>query len=515
MNKVLVAGKQLLQLNLGNAISTLTTKSGLTTIPVQPARYRNGNFFFGVFGNDKAFVWGNYNSSLRAYRECPVVSSIINRKAQAYTNGCMYVMNGDKKESKTPVAKQIRKLMNNPNPLQTDKQFRAQRKVYEQIYGWSAMLVFKPVGFEDDRSTWTLWNLPPWMIQVKDNTTTAFYQSGFKPFEEVRFNYLGRSTVLPNDSVFFFKENQISTGTFMGAVSEENNSQYLPDSKLFYLKENISTLTDTLRSRGTLTRERGPLWIISNDGTDSGDTGQFPIDKKVKKKMDQDFRRYGLMGGQDKAIITDAKIKLQTAGFDAQQLRLLENEVQDAKFIADGLNFPPYLLGLVDAKFDNQDIAERNMYSNAIIPDAESEAQQWTELFGLSETDLYVVFDYNHVPALQKNMKEQGQGRLAMNQALLIEWENNLLTWNRWQELIGEDTVVGMDLYYSDMIAKGLIAPANRSSYFGSGNANDQQQTADQSKLLKAIDEQQQKGFANMNEVMNFIKSVLDNIQKK
>lgn len=462
MNKLAIAGRELIKGNIGNAITAIATKSFsselIRDVPIEPSRYRNGNYFFGVNGADKAFIWGGVNSSLTAYQRCPIVSSVINKSAQATVNGKPYIMNDDGKESQKVQAKQLRRMFMRPNGVQTGKQFRAQGNVYKRIYGYCPILIIKPVGFEDDYSTWKLWNIPPWMMQVEDNPEW-FFTSGMKPFRSVRLTYMGRSTNVNPDSIFFLKENQISTGTFMSNSNTENVSLFLPDSKLLYLERPIETFCASLGSRGSLIRDRGPQWILTNDSGD-GDSGLFPVDEEEKKNVQKDFLQYGIMDGQRKAIITDAKLKLQTVGFDVGQLKLLEGEIQDAKLICDGLNFPPYLLGLVDAKFDNQDIAERSWYTNSIIPDTESEDEQWTEELNLEQIGLTKTTDYNHLPALQENITEQGRGRWYMNQALMIEWLQDGITWNRWRELLGEDTVPGRDLYYSQMVKLGLIIPA-------------------------------------------------------
>lgn len=462
MNKYGIAGRELMKGNIGNAITAIATKnfsSELThQVPIQPSRYRNGNFYFGVNGGDKAFIWGGYNSSLLAYQRCPIVSSVINKSAQATVNGKPFIMNDDGKESQKIQAKQLRRMFMRPNGIQTGKQFRAQGNVYKRIYGYCPILIVKPVGFESDYSTWKLWNIPPWMMQVEDNTDW-FFTSDMKPFKSIRLTYMGRSTYLNLDSVFFLKENQISTGTFMSNSNTENVSLFLPDSKLLYLEEPIDTFCASLGSRGSLVRDRGPQWILSND-SENGDAGVFPVAEDEVENIQKGFQQYGIMAGQRKAIITDAKLKLQTVGFDVGQLKLLEGEIQDAKLICDGLNYPPYLLGLVDAKFDNQQIAERNWYTNSIIPDTESEDEQWNEYLNLDEIGLNKITDYSHLPALQENVKEMGQGRMFMNQALLIEWLQDGITWNRWRELLGEDTVVGMDVYYSDLVKSGRILPA-------------------------------------------------------
>lgn len=455
MNKFGVAARQLAKGNIGNAIAAIATKSAQTQL-IQPARYRNGNFFFGAFGADKAFIWGNYNSSLRAYQRCPVVSSIINRQALATINGKVTIVDDAGKESQSVQAKALRKLQKRPNPLQSGKQFRAQNSVYKRIYGYCPVLRMVPVGFENDFSKWRLWNIPPWMIQVEDNTD-LFFLAGANTFKSIRLTYMGKSVLLDPANVFFLCETQISTGLFESNSSHDNVSLHLPDSKLLPVDKNIDNIISSLDGRGTLNRERGPMWILSNDSSDSGDAGLFPIDTKAKEDLQKDFLQYGITSGQKRAIITDAKLKLQEVGFDVEQLKLLEGEVQDAKFIADQLNYPPYLLGLVDAKFDNQQIAERNMYTNSIIPDAESDDEQWSDFFKLDDFGLKINTDFSHLAALQEDKTTEGRGRWYLDQALLIEFQNGLITWNEWRAKLGLDTDQGMDMYYAELVAAGKI----------------------------------------------------------
>lgn len=442
MSKYAIAGKQFMKGNIGNAITALrstTVKSELISTDIHPARYHRGNFFFGVNGADKAFIWGNYNSSLTAYQKCPIVSAVINKSAQATVNGKMFIMNSDGKESQKPQAKALRRMFMRPNPLQTGKQFQAQGNVYKRMYGYCPILVMRPKGFEHDFSTWIMFNVPPWMIQVEDDPNW-FFTSTRQPFKSIRLTYMGRSVLVNPDNLFFLKENQVSTSTYHTSSIIENVSLFLPDSKLLYLEKSIDTLVSSLEGRASLNRDRGPMWLLTNDSGD-GDAGIFPVDEDDKTELQREFLRYGVMNGQRKAIITDAKLKLQTVGFDVAQLKLLEGEIQDAKMICDGLNFPPYLLGLVDAKFDNQQIAERNWYTNSVIPDAESDDEQWNEFLKLDEIGLSRVTDYTHLPALQEDDVKRSTARLILDQALKIEYDAGVLTLNEWLLALGKDPI--------------------------------------------------------------------------
>lgn len=441
--------------NIGNAIKSLANPPVFSEL-IEPSRWRNGNFFFGVNGADKAFIWGNWNSSLIAYQHCPVVSSVINRQAQATINGVRKIMDKDNKESDLPLALAIKKLLDRPNPLQNGMEFRAQGGVYRRIYGYNPVLIVKPVGFEKDPSSWRLWNLPPWMIVVRDSME-LFFTNGAKPFQSITLSYMGHTVDLTMDAVFFIKENQIATSIFQYNGEVQNASMWLPDSRLHPLEKPIDNIIASLNSRGSLTTNRGPQWILTNDNNDNPEAGAFPVDPEYREKLQKDFLQYGIMDGQRKAIITDARLKLQTVGFDVAQLKLLEGEIQDAKLICDGLNFPPYLLGLVDAKFDNQQIAERSNYTNSIIPDANSEDEQLTVRLGLDIAGLKIVTDYSHLPALQENIAEKGRGLFYMNQGLQIQWVNNLLTWNEWRLQLGMDPTAEAfgDMYYFQLVAEG------------------------------------------------------------
>lgn len=269
---------------------------------------------------------------------------------------------------------------------------------------------------------------------------------------------MGHSSTIDPNAIFFIKENQISTGTYQYNSSQPNSSLFLPDSRLMPLEKPINSLVASLDSRGAIITDRGPMWMLSNDSNDTGEAGLFPIDPEIKKDLHEDFKQYGILKKQRKAIITDAKLKLQTVGFNVEELQLLPGEVQDAKHIADGLDYPPYLLGLIDAKYDNQDIAERALYTNSIIPDAISEDEQLSALFGLEELGLTIKTDFTHLPALQENEEKKGRGLLLLNQASLIAFMNNIITWNEWRVQISADTDPKMDgKYYKDLLKEGWV----------------------------------------------------------
>ena len=86
-------GKHILKGNFG-----LATKSMVTDV-INSAGYRGsgtnsgGMWFFGNNGIDLHFNYSWHQSAIDAYQKCAPVSAIINKKAQAFINGKLEILN--------------------------------------------------------------------------------------------------------------------------------------------------------------------------------------------------------------------------------------------------------------------------------------------------------------------------------------------------------------------------------------------------------------------------------------
>ena len=148
-------------------------------------------------------------------------------------------------------------------------------------------------------------------------------------------------------------------------------------------------------------------------------------------------------------------------GYATKDLMLMEEVQESSKSICDAYNFPPHLLGLLDPTFNNQAAAEKGLYQNSIIPDAENIYTHYQAAFGLTDLGLRIEKDYAHLPILQDDKKTLADARRALNQALLIEWQNGLITLNEWRIKNGEDPLPDGrgELYFDEYKAKYLPEP--------------------------------------------------------
>ncbi len=405
--------------------------------------------FFMTPTMERFFTFSGRNSVVAAYQKCPPVSAIVHRKAQAYGNGKIWVTDEDGEEVTTDVANRLRKLLRRPNPLQTWTDFEAQGYVLQQLFGYCPILAIKPAGFKENIYAKSLWNIPPTMVKIEEAeglfTTITTISDMIK---SITLTYKDHETPLEKADVLILRDVTISTKSLL-----------LPDSRLKALALPVNNVIGAYESRNVLINYRGALGILSPE---KDQFGVAPIDPDDKVELQNDFLRYGLTNDQWKFIISSAALKWQPMGIAPKELMLLEEVIDSTKAICDGYNYPPQLLAIIDPKYDNWDAAEKGLYQNAIMPEAQRNTQQWNEFFDTDKHKLIIWKDFDHVAALQNDKVKEAQARMTLNQAKQIEWENDLITLNQWLESLDEEPLEeGGDLRRSQITqSSGPLAVA-------------------------------------------------------
>lgn len=423
----------------------------------QQGFFNDGSGLFTANGRGDSFRYTGLNSCLDAYKKCPPLSSIINKKAQCHINGQVFVMNKQGKEATTVESKKIRALFKKPNPLQSEEQFLAQLKIYMQTFGFCIVLPIIPAGFEKFGliEASSLWNIPPYMIDIAE-TNKLFYQTDLAGIiRHIKLNYAGQQIDLPLENLIIFKD-------FVPSF----NSLIFPESRICLQQKSINVIISAMESQGEITAYAGSQGIITPDNG-GGQYIPTAMDEKEKLQLQNDFRRqYGIRRGQFRYIISPAAIKWQSMGTDPRKLMLIEFVQENAVEICNAYAYPPFLAGLRDSTYNNQNAAEKALYQNAIIPESNSMDGVWNNAFKTEDFGLNIETDFSNLAILQENEKEKAEARLRRNNALQIEFYNNLLTLNRWLELNGEDTLTGAEgkMYYYQLLKLGWQFGANQTA---------------------------------------------------
>lgn len=421
---------------LGSAVKELITPDGYEDLPaypimIDPSRYGNpdsGDWGFAYSNGDYTyFKYTSFTSAVRAYEQCPPVSAIINRKAQAFTNGKTWVMNSKEKEAQGAIANKMRALMKKPNPIQSWKQFEAQMYIYTQAFGFNIILPIKPFGFTENIDASSLWNIPANWIDIRA-TEEVFTRNGGVTLQEIVVNFNNQRIVLSLKDLIIIKD-----------ITPSFKTITFPNSRLLSLEAPISNIIGAYDSRRTLINNRGAIGILTHDPG----KGQFMaagMDPETKKDLHRDFKKsFGLRSHQLQVIVTAASLKWQSMGYSARELMLIEEVQEDTVAICANLNFPPFILGIAQTTYNNMTEAEKDLYNNSIIPDACNIYEQLSDAFNLEAYNLHLDKDYAHLPVLQKDAASQATARKALDDALKLEFDNGLITINDWLIELGKD----------------------------------------------------------------------------
>jgi hypothetical protein len=285
------------------------------------------------------------------------------------------------------------------------------------------------------------------MLDIQE-TGKLFYQTDLSGMlKSVVLNYKGEKTVLKSEDGSIDKPLFIFRDLLPGFCS-----MIFPDSRIKSLSLPISNIMGALESRGVLINYRGAMGILSST---NDKFGYVPIKPDQKKELQRDFMRYGLKQEQWKFIITSASLNWQQMGIPTKDLMLFEEIEDDVNMICDEIGYPIDLMAGSQRKtYQNAPQAWRSLYQDTIIPEADNTYDQWNMVFDCVANGCKMEKDYNHVPALQENKSEQATARKIMGEAVINEFKNNLITYNRVLELLDEDQLPGMDLYYREIIAQ-------------------------------------------------------------
>lgn len=420
---------------------------------INPATYRGGLGYadsnMWMFGNsgepDRLFTYVDKYSSLKAYTSCPPVSAIINKKAQAFVNGKTLITNiGGKangKESTSIAATKIRTLLTNPNPLQSGKQFEAQAYSLINLYGYCVVLAIKPFGFANEDAKY-LFILPNWLLDVYESRE-LYYEDNVNPIAKVLFTYGGNIVNLSLDNLIILKD-------FTPCLV----SPALPSNRIEPLAYPINNVIGAYESRNTIINRRGPTGILTQE---QNPMGNIPLVDSEKKKLENEFKQYGLRKGQIAIIMSNAALKWQKVGFNVQELGLYEEVKESGIAICNGLSFPPFLLGLSDTTYNNQKEASRGLYQETIIPESASIYEQLNTAFNCLKYGIEITKDYAHVAALQEDQLNMANVRKTLSVGAEKEFKNNLITLNEWRLLINYDPLTNGfgDKFYYELILLG------------------------------------------------------------
>ena len=420
-------------------LQNFSPNSGVISIP--------GEEFFMKLRTEQDMV--------RAYNSCPPIKAILGKRAKMANTGKFEVLNTNNGNyAKGEDARAIKRLLVRPNALQTGRQFFAQQNTYVDLFGYCPVLGVESVGFEGQGYS-SIWNIPPWLFDL-EYTGDWLGQTSLKSvFKKFKMLWAGGIKELKVENLHFIYDDGIGT--------EYDSNLLIPDARLIGCDYIVSNLIAALKSRNTLITKRGAIGILSNAVTDS--SGPMPFVEGEKERVQREFKNYGIVGQPFQIIITEAALKWQQMGFPTKDLLLFEEGEENINQLCDTLGWYPELLGRTKGvTFDNKKQAQKSAYRDIIIPESDSRMEQFSPIVVPPDrTNFVVVRDFSGVPVLQEDAKQEAEALKVLNEALAIEYDNNLITRNDWREEIGKDRLPNpeFDKYKNELTSASPQEDAN------------------------------------------------------
>lgn len=388
-----------------------------------------------------------------AVQNNPVLYGCIDILASAAANGKKYLvdLNGEEVpwDDKNKVVKAVRRLfVERPNPLQSVKEFNYERAYMFYTFGNNFVYLNNPLKtFQTDILTvQTMYNLPSEFVDVKQ-TGKIYDQIDLAGIVEkyVLTNYNPVRDFYPNQIIHF---NEINLSDIGHSI--------IGTSRLEVLKYPITNTQYCFEAMNVILKSRGMQGIIKANNKDGTGT-QIPLGKDAKDEIDRTFKtEYGILDHQKQYLISYSDIDFIKTIMSPSEMGIYTEFSNNAMMISNGLGVPPelYKTYITGATFENQIQAVRRLYQDTVIPKVENDDQYWTERLRLREYGYELRTDYSHVPALAENLKEKATSLSYNTTSAEKAYNNDIITWNQYLELIGMEAVAEGDVYKSERNGK-------------------------------------------------------------
>ena len=357
-------------------------------------------------------VWKNFSELiylLNCYYDNPIVQAIINIKAEAFANMKFYVKDLKTKEI-FPLEDyeadngKLNDLLKQPSPLQSTFEWLRQFKVNREVFGNSYMYASIPVGWEKVftyQDIAVINNLPPYCVApvLTGNWLDATTKEEIISSYELSY-FNGKKKALNPNTVLHLNNVNIKF--------DQNFT--LGQSDLIALKMPITNIEKAYESRNVLINKRGALGILTSEMKDDV-MGSLPLEEDQVAKVQDAFKKYGLMNDQYSQIISPMPLKYQKMAMSVKELMLFEEIESDAIAIAVAKGVPELLVKyyVKGGTFENLDASEKRLYDSTIIPESKDDIIGLNNFLKTKEHGIELIGSYDHIKVLQGNKKEEAE----------------------------------------------------------------------------------------------------------
>jgi hypothetical protein len=398
-----------------------------------------------LLGADPRFVsLKNPKQLENQYCTNPVLSSVINLKADYASNAIISVRNikngeiitvKDFKRSKAKdrVVSDMFRLINNPNPLQSTKEFLSLVSIFKDVFGNSYIYGNSATDSINIRDIGYMW--PVWPQYMKAMLTGSIFDA--TQLSSIVKNWVWQwgtyTKEFNTEEILHRKEPNVRLGRLEDMV--------LGESRQVSLQMPLSNIVIAYESRNAIALDRGMRAIISSNSGDA-QLGGVPMEDDEKEDVQNDLvgpTGYGFRKGQKQFMVTRHNINVHNIDQDVRKLGLLNEIASDGMAVSERYGVPEILvkLYLKGATFENQESSERRMYQNTTIPETNDRIEDFNVWLKTRDFGYEYIVGFDHIPVLQKNEKDKSE--IIRNTSAVYKemFFGGAITYDQWLQAVG------------------------------------------------------------------------------
>lgn len=339
-----------------------------------------------------------------------------------------YVLKSLKDDEPIYDNEEVNRLLEQPNPLQNFKELMYEAICYEIVTGKNFMLFNQPSTYPrfDYKYITSIYNLPA-------NLVTAELYDKVKLFTATTMKDIIKSYIVEKgtENEQEFKTERVMyrrmTNLDWKGRKIDGRSPLLSDEKA------IRNLIAVYEARGMIFIKRGSLGMWVSRKKD--DSGVVPLTRSEKKAAAEDMNQdYGLVGKNKVPFgITGAPIDFVKSTMSLAEMLPFEETYADAAAIYGSLRVPFELAPKRDkVTIGSQQIAERTLYHNVVIPLVRSYCLSITNMLNFKAIGAYLDCDFTQVDVLQENKKDKATVDNINTKTMYRQFLAGVKTLNQW-----------------------------------------------------------------------------------
>jgi hypothetical protein len=370
---------------------------------------------------------------LFAYLNCPTVRAIVDKKTELFSNFQLKEISPQGIELKnTPFLNVLAK----PHPLYSEGEFwqtlGKQWELFDEVFIYVERANIGGLIAEGD----TFLILTANDVKININEKYNPKEKNSNLIDSYDFYFKGKKLEFKPSEIIHVSKTALNSKNWESV-----------DLRLKSCEGAINTILASYNVTTTLLNRNGGFFIFTNDAGDGGLEFNREIEKDEIENLQKDLKNYTFSRDGNNAIITNAKLKVQSISYPIKDMDLDNMNNRAITDICNVLNFPILALNSLNGStFNNLEITDKKIYTDSIIPSWKI----WEAVFNEQNFSLNTIkFDFSDINNLLDNKKIELETKKINDDIQINRYNNKLISLNELRVAIGLEEIAGGNYFFN------------------------------------------------------------------